>query len=101
MNNRDFFDMKAKEAGFNLRSERDLVDCLYAVVIEALFWMEEYDEDELEGSFYDICPSEKCLIVHSLDADEDVFRTAYLLNQFGLKLRYSHTGGGHRIYIKE
>ena len=107
MTNERFFDMKAREAGFDLDNsyEREFCEKLCSLVwnvIHGEFVLEDsydivYDESIFEKEFY-YSKEEECFILSELKL-EDSLQVAYLLNQFGIELVYRN--GDYRVYIKK
>lgn len=127
MAHKDFFDMKATEAGFNLNNKneealvkalRDLVyDVFHGedVVTEYLYPMSvdvnQYDtiEDAIEKAvmanenlytgLYKYNYKDECFILDLEDNEIDLFQIIYFLNMFGIELLYRN--GEYRVYIKK
>lgn len=107
MTNERFFDMKAREAGFDLDNsyEREFCEKLCSLV-----WNVIHGEIVLDGvhiiaddkSIYEkpffYYEEEECFILYEL-AFSDSLQVAYLLNQFGIELMYRN--GDYRVYIKK
>lgn len=108
MTNERFFDMKAREAGFDLDNsyERDFCEKLCSLVWNVIhgeivlddLYDNVYDESSFETEFYRYSKEEECFILFGLEFD-DSLQVAYLLNQFGIELVYRN--GDYRVYIKK
>ena len=107
MRNDKFFDMKLREAGFNLKDEdecefcNNLFDLVWKVIHGETIWedlCEGEDESLFETKFYRYSRNEECFILFGLECDES-FQVAYLLNQFGIELVYRN--GDYRVYTKK
>ena len=107
MTNTEFFEMKAREAGFDLdrESERNFCSNLAQLVDEVIHGeglLEQLYDNVDNGSVlstedYAYFEEEECFILFSLDYHR-VFQVTYLLNQFGIELIYRN--GEYRVYIK-